>query len=217
MTALDRYLAEAVPNGADDVPAPPETQPGYDELAGPDGQIRPSWQPLLDDLDAFADTDLVRAQREVARLLADDGVTYTPTPASSISIVDRPSPSVAAELSAAKPWKLDPLPLVLDAAEWSGLEVGVVQRAELLAAILSDLYGAQRLLAEQHIPPRAVLDHDEFLRPLVGIEALSTQRLFTLAADLGRDPAGQWKVLADRTQAPSARATRWRTVGSSPG
>ncbi|HEX8489241.1 MAG TPA: circularly permuted type 2 ATP-grasp protein, partial [Propionibacteriaceae bacterium] len=203
VSVLDQYLAEAGPRDGGGDLSTPGTELGYDELAGPDGRVRTSWEPLLDDLHAFADTDLVPAQREVARLLADDGVTYTPTPASSISIVDRPTPSAAAELSTAKPWRLDPLPLLLDAAEWAGIEVGVVQRAELLAAILSDLYGAQRLLAEQHIPPTAVLDHDEFLRPLVGIEALSSQRLFMLAADLGRDPAGQWKVLADRTQAPS--------------
>ncbi|HEX8510578.1 MAG TPA: circularly permuted type 2 ATP-grasp protein, partial [Propionibacteriaceae bacterium] len=94
-------------------------------------------------------------------------------------------------------------PLVLGADEWSGLEVGVVQRAELMAAIMADLYGAQRLLAEQHVPPAVVLDHDEFLRPLVGIDSLSSQRLFLLAADLGRDATGHWKVMADRTQAPS--------------
>ena len=29
------------------------------------------------------------------------------------------------------------------------------------------------------------------------------QRLFMIAADLGRDSRGQWKVISDRTQAPS--------------
>ena len=197
MTVLGRYLAAA------GQPSMFEPEPGFDELVAPDGTARSSWAPLLEDLDAFADTDLVRAASEVSRLLEDDGVTYTPTPAGSRSIVDLPSAPAAAELSQAQPWRLDPLPLVLDATEWAGLEVGVVQRAELLAAILADLYGTQRLLAEQHLPPAAVLDHDEFLRPLVGTQSLSGQRLFLLAADLGRDGTGQWKVLADRTQAPS--------------
>jgi uncharacterized circularly permuted ATP-grasp superfamily protein/uncharacterized alpha-E superfamily protein len=178
-------------------------EPGFDEFANVDGTVRHSWAPLMNELDEFADTDLVHAQHEVARLLEDDGVTYTPTPASSISILDRPSASSDGRLSHAKPWKLDPLPLILDDQDWAGIEVGVVQRAELLAAIMADLYGGQRLLSSQHLPPAAVLDHDEFLRPLVGIDALISQRLFMLAVDLGRDAGGQWKVLSDRTQAPS--------------
>lgn len=198
MSLLGPYLAAA------GQPSMFEHEQGFDELAAPDGTARDGWAPLLAGLEGFSDADLVRAQREVARLLEDDGVTYTPSLTSSVSIADGTSEQAGeAAIASARPWPLDPLPLVLDAAEWSGLEVGVVQRAELLAAVMADLYGAQRLLAEHLVPPTAVLDHDEFLRPLVGIESLSSQRLFLLAADLGRDAAGHWKVMADRTQAPS--------------
>ena len=79
----------------------------------------------------------------------------------------------------------------------------MVQRAELLDAILTDLYGARRLLARQAIPAAAVLDHDEYLRTVVGMDSVASQRLFMIAADLGRDASGQWKVISDRTQAPS--------------
>ena len=79
-----------------------------------------------------------------------------------------------------------------------------MQRAQLLDAILADLYGARRLLLQQHLPPATVLDHDEYLRPLVGSGALAGQRLFLVAADLGNvDSSGEWKVISDRTQAPS--------------
>ncbi len=176
---------------------------GFDEFAAPDGTVRHGWTPLMDELDEFADTDLLHATREVARLLEDDGVTYTPTPASAVSLLDAPVDGVDVGLARAKPWLLDPLPLILDDQEWAGIEVGVVQRAELLAAVMADLYGKQELLAGRLIPPAAVLDHDEYLRPLVGIEALTSHPLFMLAVDLGRDASGQWKVMADRAQAPS--------------
>ena len=100
------------------------------------------------------------------------------------------------------PWRLDPLPLVLQEREWSALEAGVVQRSELLDAIVADLYGAQKLLAGRHLPVAAVLDHDEYLRTLVGTDIVSPS-LFMVAVDLGRDADGQWKVMSDRTQAPS--------------
>jgi uncharacterized circularly permuted ATP-grasp superfamily protein/uncharacterized alpha-E superfamily protein len=195
VTVLSRYLADlAEPVGTG--------ESGFDELATADGAARPGWAGLLDQLNTLEPTDLRRAQREVARLLEDDNVTYTPSPASTVSIADR-TDAVPPAPTEPRPWRLDPLPLILDDREWSSLEAGAVQRAELLDAILADLYGARRLLARQAIPAAAVLDHDEYLRPVVGIEAVAGQRLVMTAADLGRDGTGQWKVISDRTQAPS--------------
>src|SRR4051794_28281445 len=171
-----------------------EPDPGFDELAAPDGTPRRGWNALLEGFDHFVDADLGRAQREVARLLEDDNVTYTPSPTSSLSVVDEPvSPVMTADLTEPRPWRLDPVPLVLDDRDWAGLEAGVVQRAELLDAILADLYGPRRLLASGDIPPAAVLDHGEYLRPVVGTESLATQRLFLIAARPGPRGAGAGK------------------------
>ena len=147
MTILSRYLAAA------SQPTAMDREPIFDEFAAADGTVRHGWSALLTGLDEFADTDLLHAQREVARLLEDDNVTYTPSPASTISIADEPNghgpPNAAAGLAEPQPWRLDPLPLILDDHEWAGLEAGLVQRAELLDAILADLYGARRLLSRQ--------------------------------------------------------------------
>jgi uncharacterized circularly permuted ATP-grasp superfamily protein/uncharacterized alpha-E superfamily protein len=202
VTVLGQYLAAANQTTTMD------REPVFDEFAAADGSVRQGWSSLLDGLGEFADKDLLQAQREVARLLEDDNVTYTPSPASAISIADEPNghgPAAGAPTALAEPqpWRLDPLPLILDDREWAGLEAGLVQRAELLDAIMADLYGARRLLARRLIPASAIFDHEEYLRPLVGSEAVAQQRLFLIAADLGRDSSGQWKVISDRTQAPS--------------
>jgi uncharacterized circularly permuted ATP-grasp superfamily protein/uncharacterized alpha-E superfamily protein len=196
MTVLGRYLA------AVSQPDIFSTTSGFDEFAAPDGTVRLGWSALTEGLDEFTETDLLHAQREVARLLEDDNVTYTPSPASSISIADEID-GQAPGLSEPQPWKLDPLPLILDEREWSRLEAGLVQRAELLDAIMADLYGARQLLASGVLPPSAIFDHEEYLRPVVGTAALINQALFTIAVDLGRNTDGQWKVISDRTQAPS--------------
>lgn len=196
MSVLGRYLATA---GQTDVLS---AEPGFDELVGPDGVPRRGWAGLLDGLDRFVDVDPGHASREVARLLEDDNVTYTPSPSSTVSVVDD-APAGAAALAQPRPWRLDPVPLIVDDREWATLEAGVVQRTELLDAVLADLYGPRRLLASGDLPAAAVLDHDEYLRPVVGTAALAGQRLFMVAADLGRDAAGGWKVMSDRTQAPS--------------
>ena len=78
MTVLGRYLAAASQPDIFDSPH------GFDEFAAPDGSVRIGWSGLMDGLDEFAETELLRAQREVARLLQDDNVTYTPSPASAI-------------------------------------------------------------------------------------------------------------------------------------
>ena len=146
-------------------------------------------------------------------------MTHTPGPASSLSMADTGRPvDAGASLAEPQPWQLDPLPLIVDEREWSSLEAGMVQRAELLDAILADLYGPQDLLAHGHLPVAAVLDHSEFLRPLVGTEALTSQGLFMIAVDLGRgrrrDLAGDLRSHAGPLR---SRATRCRTGGWCPG
>jgi uncharacterized circularly permuted ATP-grasp superfamily protein/uncharacterized alpha-E superfamily protein len=157
----------------------------YDEVVRPDGSLRPAWKGMAEVAVGLTPHDLRRVDGEIRRFLTDDGVTY-----------GRPG-------EAAGPWRLDPVPLVIDAAEWTPLEVGLAQRAELLNAILSDLYGAQSLLASGSIPAAAVLSHRGFVRSVARASARDPRPLVLSATDLGRNAAGEWRVLADRTQAPS--------------
>ncbi|TYL49695.1 circularly permuted type 2 ATP-grasp protein [Nocardioides sp. BGMRC 2183] len=157
----------------------------YDELVEPDGSLRPGWKPLAEVAVTIRAADLDRVEAEIARFLADDGVTYS-----------RPGQRRA-------PWRLDPVPLVLDAASWKALEVGLAQRAELLNAILVDLYGDQTLLADGVLPPALVFGHNGFTRIMARSGAIDPRPLVLSATDLGRDADGNWRVLADRTQAPS--------------
>jgi len=109
VTVLSRYLAE---------PGEPGDGQGFDELTAPDGTVRDGWSALIAGFDELGPDDLVYAQREVARLLEDDNVTYTPSPASSVSIADAPGAG-GAPLTEPRPWRLDPFPLILDDREWS--------------------------------------------------------------------------------------------------
>lgn len=158
---------------------------GFDEVVGVDGSLRGSWKGLAGLAVQLTPNDLNRADRNIQRFLADDGVTYA-----------RPG-------QVSGPWRLDPLPWVLSAEEWAPLEVGLAQRAELLNAIVVDLYGEQRLLREKLIPAALIFGHGGFVRPLVRRLAHDPRPLTIVATDLGRAADGSWLVLADRTQAPS--------------
>jgi uncharacterized circularly permuted ATP-grasp superfamily protein len=98
---------------------------------------------------------------------------------------------------------LDTLPILLTTAEWREIELGVIQRARLLDALLADLYGPQMLLADGTIPAELPFGHPNFLWPCHGMTPAGGNRLHVYAVDISRSVDGQWWALADRTQTPS--------------
>jgi len=161
----------------------------YDELNDTKGGMRTHWRPLIGRLRADESPDAVRRSMELTRrLIVENGVTYN---------------VYADPQGADRPWALDPLPFLLPCEEWQAIEAGVAQRARLIDALLADIYGPQRLLAEGHIPAELPFGHPNYLWPCQGLKPLGGHWLHVYAADLARAPDGRWWLLADRTQAPS--------------
>lgn len=155
---------------------------GHDEMLAADGQVRPEWAALADQVRRTGPAALAT---ETRRLVADEGVTYRPPGEEE------------------QPWALDPLPLPLDAATWTMLENAVAQRARLLDLLLADLYGPRRTLRTGLLPVEVVLGHPGFVPGWARDPAAPPRReLFLAATDLTRTPDG-WCVLGDRVQAPS--------------
>ncbi|QSR85255.1 circularly permuted type 2 ATP-grasp protein [Methylacidimicrobium sp. B4] len=97
----------------------------------------------------------------------------------------------------------DPLPVLLTASEFSGLEAAVRGRARLLGLVLEDLYGPQSLLRRGQIPPALVLGQGRFLRGLHTRAPLAAPRLSLYAADLIRTPDNRFRLLRDHAGAIS--------------
>ncbi len=184
---VERYLGRAATCPPAGTPAPRR----YDEMTGTSGTLLPGWAEIADPLDAIGGDGLSGLAGLVDRLLEDDGVTYTPVS--------------AGQKMAAQPqrWELDPVPLLVDAADWSDLEAGLVQRSQLLDAVLTDVYSARRVLTSGLLPPELIFEHDHYLRQAHGITIPGAHQLFFHAADLYRGPDGSFEALGDRTQAPS--------------
>ena len=164
-----------------------------DELVTPTG-LRTDQAALGAAVDALGMAGLQAARAEARSFAAVEGVTY------------------GTGASGGRNWAIDPIPVVLGAAEWQRLERGLDQRARLLDLVLSDLYGERALLRRRVIPAELVLAHDGYVRQTAGVSAPGRRQLVVSATDLGRDPQGRWTVISDRTQAPSgpgyAMATR---------
>ena len=157
--------------------------PADDVLATSDD---PAWSAMFAELAAVASDDLGHARERVRRHAADIGTGFR----------------IAGETEE-RPWPVSPVPLLLPAAEWSGIAAGVAQRAELLEAILADLYGQQALVADGRLPAALVAGSPSFLRPMVGLKPPGGRRLHFVAFDLARGPGGEWRVLADHLRAPA--------------
>jgi len=152
------------------------------------GRVRSHWQPLIDGVFEDGAKSARRATEFTRRMIVENGVTY----------------NVYADVQGRdRPWILDPLPYVITAQEWKGIEAGVAQRARLLNAVLADLYGKQDLLSRGALPAELPFGHPNFLWPCTGIRPPGDRWLSIYAADLARSADGRWWVLADRTQAPS--------------
>jgi uncharacterized circularly permuted ATP-grasp superfamily protein/uncharacterized alpha-E superfamily protein len=160
----------------------------YDELLERDGSIRAHWRPLIEHLSSGGADTVRRCVDMTRRLIIENGVTYN---------------VYADPQGRDRPWQLDPLPLLIDHREWRELEAGLRQRAQLLNALLADLYGPQKLIADGVVPAELAFGHPNFLWAAHGTRPAGDTWLHLYAADLARAPDGRWWVLSDRTQTPS--------------
>ena len=97
----------------------------FDEAFAKTGTARP---PYVTVIDALARHDLVELRERVRSNIEEIGLSFGP----------------------GKPMVVDPVPRVIDAAEWEPLEAGLLQRARALNAFLLDAYGDQRIFEELH-------------------------------------------------------------------
>ena len=154
----------------------------YCEAFSVDAAPREHWQSVLAALEATEGELLQRRQERVRAMRYEDGATYNPFDDTSVL---------------GTPWALEMIPLPMAAAEWSSLESGLIQRAQLLERILADVYGPQDLLKSGRIPPELVFANSNFLRPCHGIRPAGNRFLTCYAADLYRGPDGRFRVLRD--------------------
>ncbi len=159
-----------------------------DEMFAPDGTMRPVWQPFAAALAAIDPEELAARFARGRRYLHDAGVFFRQYDAGN---------------STEREWPLSPIPVVVAEREWATIEAGLIQRADLLEAIMADLYGPAKLVADGHLPAAVVAHNAEWLRPLVGIAPKGGRHLHFIAFDIARNPDGSWFVMGDRTQAPS--------------
>jgi uncharacterized circularly permuted ATP-grasp superfamily protein/uncharacterized alpha-E superfamily protein len=161
----------------------------FDEVRRADGALRPAWARFVRTAGNLGDARLARTQAQAVLRLRENGITY----------------NVHADESggAARPWTVDALPFLFEAAEWEPLARGLRQRARLLEAMAADFYGERRLVSEGLVPAALLLGHPDFVRGASRVEVPGGVRLHTVAFDVARGADGLWRVIGTRAQNPS--------------
>jgi uncharacterized circularly permuted ATP-grasp superfamily protein/uncharacterized alpha-E superfamily protein len=159
-----------------------------DEMLDSAGQIRPHWVYFIQALQQLGQDEIALRKNEILKLLRENGVTY--------NIYSDPD-------GGSRPWQLDPVPLLISNEDWSSIETGLLERAELLNLILDDLYGPRELIRRGLLPVELIFNHSGFLRACDKVKLPAKRQLVVYAADLARGPDNRMWVIGDRTQAPS--------------
>src|ERR1044072_5732997 len=102
-----------------------------DAMVDNKGRVRPVWQHFLSHLSAMPEKDLAERFARADRYLRDAGVFYR---------------AYGSKGTGERAWPISHIPVLIDEREWQTLSAGLVQRADLLEAIVAHLYGDNRLV-----------------------------------------------------------------------
>jgi uncharacterized circularly permuted ATP-grasp superfamily protein/uncharacterized alpha-E superfamily protein len=168
---------------------------GFDEVFDRDGSPRTAWAATARALGTMDAAVLHERQRQADRLLDAEGTGHL---VHELSLgTDRHGVTAA---RSSRPWRLDPIPYVLPAAEFQQLAGAATQRMRLLEALLADCYGPRHLVTDG-VLPAALLHALPGYRPVPGV-AMPARWLLHYSLDVVRDANGGWHVVRDSTDTP---------------
>lgn len=162
----------------------------FHEVFDLQGTPRPAWKDFLQNLRQVSSVELAHRSQQAEELLYENGMTFN---------------VFQEESQAERPWSLDLLPLILSAEEWERLSLGLRQRARLLNLIIIDCYGPRELIREGILPPEVLFANPGYVRPFCGLHS-GPLSMTLYASELARAPDGDWRVMADRAEAPAGAA-----------
>jgi uncharacterized circularly permuted ATP-grasp superfamily protein/uncharacterized alpha-E superfamily protein len=156
-----------------------------DTLRGDVGRGAKWWHRLFDGVGQLSDGRLDVLQNRIGRQIQELGTAFR-------------LPGEGQE----RPWPLSALPVLIGEDEWKNIAEGVAQRAQLFERVLNDVFGDQKLISSGALPAALITGSRAYWPSLVGMKPPGGHRLHIYAADLGRDPDGEWRVLDDHARAP---------------
>ncbi|MEM9061234.1 MAG: circularly permuted type 2 ATP-grasp protein [Pseudomonadota bacterium] len=154
----------------------------HDELLAEDGSVRPHWQRMIDWLAEIGRPGYEDASADLLRLRTESGIAFA--------------------ANGAPDAEEDTLPVILTDQDWQTLEDGILQRARLADAAVTDVYTDRRTLGAGLLPPGLVYGGPAFAAHCAGWSRPPRNWVHIYEADVGRTADGRWVILGDRVDTP---------------
>ena len=163
------------------------TSSAYDEAFSANGQPRPAWSSLVQELELMGETELRKRWGQAQIQIKRDGVTFNPHDDDG---------------QGSRPWMLDAIPMVISESEWDLVSSRLCQRANVLEAMIQDLLGKQTLLKERVFPPELLFGHPAWYPSYQDLNTADHRCLSYCVSDIARSADGKWWSTGDRTRSP---------------
>ena len=160
----------------------------YDEMMGPDGQLRPPYRNLCERLFSLGADELNEIQQSADLSFLYQGVTFTVY--GENEGIERVFP-------------FDLIPRIISGSEWQTIETGLTQRIQALNLFLHDLYHDAKILKDGIIPPEVIYTCKHYRREMRGVDVPRDIYVAIAGSDLVRLPSGEFAVLEDNLRVPS--------------
>ena len=160
----------------------------FDEMYLQSGESRPHYLGVQAYLDRLGAAEMQRRHALLDLAFRNQGITFTVY--GDASGTERTFP-------------FDPVPRVIPASEWKGVEAGLTQRVLALNAFLRDVYGPGEILKDGVVPRELVYTSSHFRREVHGIKVPLGLYTHIVGTDLIRDEKGEYLVLEDNLRSPS--------------
>ena len=159
----------------------------YDEMFLPNGEPRPGWRRVQQELAGFSDAELAGVQERVTRSFSNEGITFT---------------VYGDEEAEERIIPIDCIPRLLPSRDWDNLAAGLEQRLRALNLFLQDVYGDARIIADGVIPSDVVYDCPHYRPEMRGFTPPHGAWVAVCGTDVVRTNDG-FRVLEDNLRVPS--------------
>ncbi len=160
----------------------------FDEMRGPDGEIRNAYRGYSEWLGATSVERLDDKHRRADAMFRRLGITFA---------VDGDTDGVERLIP------FDVIPRILDADEWRIVATGASQRVRAINAFLNDIYHDQDIVKSGRIPASLVLNNPAFRPEALGLDVPRGVYVHVAGIDVVRVGADEFYVLEDNVRVPS--------------
>lgn len=160
----------------------------WDEMYGPDDDIRDHYDRIIDYLSQESPEELNIKEELAKKLFMSQGITFT---------VYNSGEGIE------KIFPFDIIPRIITAGEWAFIEKGIKQRLTALNLFLKDVYHNQFIIKDGVVPIDMIYSCPHFLREMYQLQVPYDIYVHIAGIDLIRDYDGTFYVLEDNLRTPS--------------